>query len=173
MLIDEIYAIAQDRPNIHRNIANARQAILDIFYFTYGNFDLDLPTEALDPKTFRDIPYDRNPKSDILSLEAGALVRIFVFEHNVHLDRKKRINILRQILKCATQREREFLLHAITHRSIPGIWREDIARVFGDEWFEPRRPQPAPSMPKVATRVADTREEYQAFKPLKSLGFVQ
>ena len=56
MLLDEIDAIARDKENIYHNIAQARQAIKEIFYFTYCDLPLDLPTAALDRQhlvTFR------------------------------------------------------------------------------------------------------------------------
>jgi hypothetical protein len=173
MLLDEIDAIARDKENIYHNIAQARQAIKEIFYFTYCDSPLDLPTAALDAAAFGDIPYNNRPRADILSMEAGALVRIFVFEQNPLLDRPRRLKVLRDILTCCTQAERAFLLHVIRHRSIPGISRQDIAAVYGDDFFKPRPRQPRPAMQKVAARAVDDRQEYVAFKELRSLGYVQ
>ena len=64
MLLDEIDAIARDKENIYHNIAQARQAIKEIFDFTYCDSPLDLPTSALDPAAFGDIPY-KEPASKI------------------------------------------------------------------------------------------------------------
>ena len=171
MLLDEIDAIARDKENIYHNIALARQAIKEIFYFTYCDSPLDLPTSALDPAAFGDIPYNDRPRADVLSLEAAALVRIFVLEQNPLLDRPKRIRILRDILTCCTQAERAFLLHIIRYRNIPGISRQDIAAVFGDAWFRPRPLQSRTVMEKVAAKPVDNRKEYEPFKELRSLGY--
>src|SRR6476660_8054367 len=111
MLLDEIDAIARDKENIYHNIAQARQAIKETFYFTYCDSTLDLPTSALDPAAFGNIPYNERPRADILASEAAGLIRIFVFEQNPLLDRPKRIRILRDILTCCTQAERAFLMH--------------------------------------------------------------
>ena len=50
MLLDEIDAIARDKENIYHNIAQARQAIKEIFYFTYCDSPLDLPTRHSTPQ---------------------------------------------------------------------------------------------------------------------------
>ena len=171
MLLQEIETIAKDRENLYHNIAQARQAIKEIFYFTYCDSPLDLPTAALDPAAFGDIAYNGRPRADILASEASGLIRIFVFEQNPLLDRPKRIRILRDILTCCTQAERAFLLHIIRYRNIPGISRQDIAAVFGDAWFRPRPPQGRTVMEKIAAKPTDNRKEYTPFKELRSLGY--
>ena len=171
MLLDEIDAIARDKENIYHNIAQARQAIKEIFYFAYCDSPLDLPTSALDPEALGDIAYNDRPRADILASEAAALVQIFIFEQNPLLDRPRRIKILRDILTCCTKADRAFLLHIIRYRNIPGISRQDIAAVFGDEWFRPRPPQGRTVMEKIAAKPIDNRKEYTPFKELRSLGY--
>src|SRR5262245_45369941 len=121
VLLDEIAAIANNPESRFHNIATARPAVKDIFFFVYGDHSFDLPTSSLDDATFGDVGYNDSPRSDILAMEAGALIRMFVADFNPDLDRQKRVKILREILKCCTQRERAFLLHVIRNRTIPGI----------------------------------------------------
>jgi hypothetical protein len=171
-LLDEIYAIASNPNFLRQNLENARPPIKEIIFFCLGDHSLDLPTEAL--QNLGDIGQNnQNPRADALALEAFALTRVFVPEQNKQLDRPRRIQILKDILKCCTKNEREFLLNAIRTRTIPGISRQAVLEAYGPDWLKPRPPQGKTVMPKMESKKVDKRQEYIPFKDLKSLGYVQ
>src|SRR6478735_8422756 len=101
-LLDEIYAIASNPNFLRQNLENARPPTKEIIFFVLGDHSLDLPAEAL--QNLGDIGQNnQNPRSDVLALQAYSFTRVFVPEQNRDLDRPRRIQILKDVLKCCTK----------------------------------------------------------------------
>jgi hypothetical protein len=171
LLIDDIEALTNDKKNLQPSLINARPEVKEILYFTYGPHQIDLPEFEQD--AFGDIvPPRQPPPMDILRQEAPKLVRIFVRDWNPNLSRERRIKIFRDILVYATSKERALLFQIIRARTIPGITRNDITTALGEGFLAPR-PASAMPAPVRAKPGPKPKRQYEAFRPLKSLGHVQ
>jgi hypothetical protein len=171
LLIDDIEAFTKDKINLILKLIHARPEVKDLLYFSYGPHQIDLPEFEQD--AFGDIvPPRQPPPMDILRQEAPKLLRIFVRDWNPNLSRERRIKIFRDILVYATSKERALLFQIIQTRTIPGITRNDITTALGEEFLAPR-PAPAMCAPVRAKPGPKSKKQYEAFRPLKSLGYIQ
>jgi hypothetical protein len=89
----------------------------------------------------------------------------------LNLTRSRRIQIFKDILRYATNRERSLLFQVI-NRNIPGITKADVVRAFGEQFFSRRAipPTPAALVAPVKPPARFRKKEVEMFRPLKSLG---
>jgi hypothetical protein len=168
MLIDDVEAIQNDK----NNLINASFELREILYFCYNpHYTVDLP--EFEPDAFGEIATPQNPPMKILKQEGPKFLDLFVKEFNPNLTRSRRIQLFKDILRYATQRERIFLFQVMS-RKVPGISKADCVRAFGEQFFLPRSVPVQPAVPVFAKAKPTTRKKIvEAFRPLKSLGIVQ
>ena len=87
------------------------QQLKEILYFCYSHYVIDLPEFELE--AFGDMVSPQQPPMDILRQEGPKLLHLFVKEFNVNLTRSRRIQIFKDIIRYATNRERIFLFQVI------------------------------------------------------------
>jgi hypothetical protein len=170
LLFDEIVSFRQNR----QNLIDATHAAKELLYFCYNtNFQIDLPDFT--EEGFGEMPPPIfNPPFDCLRQESPKLLNLFVKDFNPDLGRPRRIQIFKDILRYCTNRERSLLVHIFQNRQIPEITRDDVATVFGGQFFAPRAIPPAPTAPVVPAprpAVRSRKKEVEMFRPLKSLGY--
>jgi hypothetical protein len=167
MLIHEIEAIQNDK----NNLINASSQLKEILYFCYSHYVIDLPEFELE--AFGDMVSPQQPPMDILRQEGPKLLDLFVKEFNLNLTRSRRIQIFKDIIRYATNRERIFLFQVVRDRRIPGITKADVVQAFGEQFFSLRAIPPTPVAPVAPVKPAarSRKKEVEMFRPLKSLGY--
>jgi hypothetical protein len=118
------------------------------------------------------MPTNENVAGDLLRQESAVFLRVFEPRFNPNLDRAARIKIFKQTPARCTSNERLLLLEIVHDRRISGIARNDVVAVYGEQFFAPI-PIPVPPSPPVApfAKPKTNRKVYEAFQPLKSLGY--
>jgi hypothetical protein len=169
MILMEVGAIQNDKANL----TNASFELREILYFCLNpHYNIDLPD--FEPDAFGEIAAPQNPPMQILKQEGPKFLHLFVKDFNPNLTRSRRIQLLKDILRFATQAERIFLFQ-VMNRKIPGISRGDCVRAFGEQFFEPRtsafQPVAAPVVAKP--KPASNKKTVEAFRPVKSIGIPQ
>jgi hypothetical protein len=176
MLVDELIQIAKDRKHFSERLAMASKPARDVIHWCYGPFDIDLP--MFDPRDIGDMPRSEisqfGPRADILRQESSKLLTLFSKQHNPDLNRERRIKVFRDILGRCTDRARVLLLEIVRDRRIGNLTREDVAGVYGEEFFAwrslPTPPTPSRT-PFPQQRPKQTGKDlFEPFAPLKIIG---
>jgi hypothetical protein len=165
MLINEVDSIQRDK----NNLVSASPQLKEILYFCYSHYVIDLPEFELE--AFGEVVSPQHPPMDILRQEGPKLLNLFVKDFNVNLTRSRRIQIFKDIIRYATNRERIFLFQVVRDRRIPGITKADLVQAFGEQFFAPRSLPVQPAAAPVVAKPITRKKIVEAFRPLKALGY--